>query len=205
MKHYLTVLIGLFSLVVVAQKDTARQIDGKGIKQLYIETDEVFRINLKTVKGDRFLITTHSEGEYYNDIALNTKVDEETLYLSTEFQEILQSGYDKLSAHKVFSLEITLEVPENLQVIISSNIAAVEAKGVYESLQIELKTGYCNLNDFQGNAVINTYDGAVSVKTSGATVMATSRNGKVILPANFSGNHSIKVTSINGDIRVEKN
>ncbi len=205
MKFYLTALFFLFTLVVSAQKDTSQLLDAKEIKNLYIDTDEVFKINIRTIKGDAIFISTHAEGEYFNDIALDTKVQGESIYLSTQFRKILQSGYDKLSAHKVFSLEITLKIPEKLQVFIKSNIAAVEAEGVYEFLQIQLNSGYCNLNNFEGNALINTYNGAISVKTSSATVIASSRNGEVFLPPDLNGSHTIKATSINGNIRIEEN
>jgi len=205
MKLHFTIVILLFSLAVSAQKDTSQQLEANGIKSLHIDTDEVFKINIKTIKGDYILISTHAEGEYFNDIALNTEVLGETINLTTQFREILQSGYDKLSAHKVFSLEITLEIPKDLKVFIKSNIAAVEAEGEYDFLQIQLNSGYCNLVNFEGNALINTYNGAINVKTSGATVIASSRNGKVFLPIDFNGNHTIKATSINGDIRVEEN
>jgi len=205
MKLHFTIVILLFSLAVSAQKDTSQQLEANGIKSLHIDTDEVFKINIKTIEGDYILISTHAEGEYFNDIALNTEVLGETINLTTQFREILQSGYDKLSAHKVFSLEITLEIPKDLKVFIKSNIAAVEAEGEYDFLQIQLNSGYCNLVNFEGNALINTYNGAINVKTSGATVIASSRNGKVFLPIDFNGNHTIKATSINGDIRVEEN
>jgi hypothetical protein len=205
MKLHFTIVILLFSIAVSAQKDTSQQLEANGIKSLHIDTDEVFKINIKTIKGDYILISTHAEGEYFNDIALNTEVLGETINLTTQFREILQSGYDKLSAHKVFSLEITLEIPKDLKVFIKSNIAAVEAEGEYDFLQIQLNSGYCNLVNFEGNALINTYNGAINVKTSGATVIASSRNGKVFLPIDFNGNHTIKATSINGDIRVEEN
>ena len=205
MKYYSSFLFLLFSLFASAQKDTSQQIDSKGIESIHINTDEAFKINLKTTKGDMILISTHTEGEYFNDIALITETKGESLHLSTKFREILQSGYDKLSAHKVFSLEITIEIPENLQVLIKSNIASLEAKGVYDFLEAELNSGYCTLTNFTGNALINTYNGPISIETTNATVTASSRNGEVIIPLDFTGNHIIKVTSINGDIRVTEN
>jgi len=206
MKFQLTYLIFLFSLFASAQKNTSTQIDAKEIQSLYIDTDEVFKIIIKTsTNSNQISISTHSEGEYFNDIALNTEVRKNSVYLTTQFREILQSGFDKLSAHKVFSLEVTLEVPEGLRVFIKSNIASVEAKGAYKFIQVQLNSGYCNLSDFMGNALVNTYNGAITIETTDATVTASSRNGKVILSADLSGKDIIKATSINGDIRVVEN
>tara|TARA_R100000935_G_C2806176_1_gene152780 strand:- start:196 stop:816 length:621 start_codon:yes stop_codon:yes gene_type:complete len=206
MKFQFTFLIFLFSFFAFAQKDTSKQLNATGIKSIYINTNEVFKIILKTSSNsDIISISSHSEGEYFNDIALDTEVRENSIYLSTKFREILRSGFDKLSAHKVFSLEITIEIPENLEVYVNSNIASVEAEGVYDSIQIELNSGYCNLTNFIGNALVNTYKGAITIQTTDATVTAFSRNGKVSLPLVISGKNVIKATSINGNIRVVKN
>lgn len=205
MKFYLNILFFLLSLLVAAQKDTSQQLDVKGMENLYIDTDEVFKITVKTTKSDFIAISTHSEGEYFNDISLNTEVKGRSVYLTTQFREILQSGYDKLSAHKVFSLEISLEIPEDLQVFIKSNLASVEVVGDYNFLQVQLNSGYCNLSNFTGNAVVNTYNGAITIKTTGATVTTETRNGKITGSSNFSGKNLIKATSINGNIHVVEN
>ncbi|WP_034920135.1 hypothetical protein [Gillisia sp. CAL575] len=206
MKFQISFIIFLLSFFASAQKDTSRQIDAKEIESIYIDTDEVFKIIINTSsKSDLISISSHSEGEYFNDIALNTEVKKSSVYLSTKFQEILQSGFDKLSAHKVFSLEITLEIPEGMQVFVKSNIASVEAEGVFDFIQVQLKSGYCNLSSFEGNALVNTFNGAITIETTDATVTASSRNGKVILPSVFAGKNSIKVASINGDIRIVEN
>ena len=206
MKFLITFIIFLSSLFATAQKDTSRQLDAQGIDNIYIDTDEVFKILIKTsTNSDQISISTHSEGEYFNDIALDTDRRENSIFLTTKFREILQSGFDKLSAHKVFSLEITLEIPEGLQVFIRSNIASVEAKGTYNFMQVQLKSGYCDLSEFMGNALVNTYNGAITIQTTDATVIASSRNGKVILPLVSKGKDTIKATSINGDIRVVEN
>lgn len=205
MKLIISSLFFLLFLQVYAQKDTSQQIDAQDVKIINIDTDEVFKINIKTTKTDFILISTHAEGEYSNDIALNSEVKENSLFLRTQFREILQSGFDKLSAHKVFSLELTIEIPENLQVVIKSNIASVEAAGHYEFLQIQLNSGYCELSSFVGDALINTLNGRISIQTTDATVTATSRNGEVNVKSNLSGKHQITANSINGAILVMKN
>ena len=179
--------------------------DAQNIEKLYIFTDEVFRINLKTSEKDKIILTSHSEGEYFNDISLNVELLQDRMILTTQFRKILQSGYDKLSAHKVFSLEITLEIPEGLEVFIKSNIASVSGSGTYKNLEVELKSGYCELTSFVGNALVNTYHGSIDVQTQNAEITAISRNGKVIIPPEITGKNKIHLTTINGNIRLREN
>jgi hypothetical protein len=61
------------------------------------------------------------------------------MILTSGFRKILQGGYDKLSIHKMFSIEITLEIPVNLQVFVRSNMPSV------------LETRQVNLTSINGN------------------------------------------------------
>jgi len=200
----LLLLFFFLSYQVQAQKETTNTIDAEGINNLILSADEIFKITITTAPVETITITTHSDGEYYNQISLDARVEGETLLLESRFREILQSGYDKLSAHKVFAMEITLEIPEGLSVDIGSNLASVHAAGTYEYLLVQLKTGSCYLSRFTGDALVNTFNGNIDVSTSDARVKAVSRHGKIVLPEGNTGSHKMELTSINGNISVQK-
>ncbi|MCF4100737.1 hypothetical protein L1I30_03560 [Gillisia sp. M10.2A] len=205
MKYICSLFIFFIFLSGYSQKNTSQTFNAEQINQLYIYTEEVFKINVHTSNTQQVVLSSHSEGEYFNDIALNMELLEDKMVLTSKFREILQSGYDKLSAHKVFSLEIDLEIPEGMEVFIRSNNSSVTANGNFKALKVELKSGSCHLHNFLGNAIINTYNGPIEVTTQDAIITANSRNGEVILPKFETGKHVLKLTSINGDIRVLKN
>lgn len=204
MKFILFLVLVSFSSVVFGQKETTEIIEAEEIQHIIISSDEVFNIKISTAPVSVVTIRTKADGEYYNDISLESEVNGRTLTLTTLFRKILQSGFDKLSAHKVFAMDVELEIPEKLNVEILSNVASVEGSGKFENLLVQLKSGSCYLRDFSGNAVINTYDGNVEVVTSNAKVEASSRNGSVEIPAGNYGRHRIDITSINGNINVQK-
>lgn len=187
-----------------AQKATQQSLAAENITNIVIDADEVFSISIKASKRKNILITTRSQGEYFQEIRLKSHVENHTLFLASEFREILTSGYDKLSAHKVYSFQVKLEIPKNLEVLVFSNIASVEASGDFKTFEAELKSGSCSLKNFSGNAILNTYNGNIFVKTAPATIEATSRNGKVTVPTGFSGKNHIRAKSIHGNILVEK-
>lgn len=188
-----------------AQKDTNEIIDASGIKSITIDTDEVYLIRIYAVNTSQIKIITHSEGEYFNDIILHTTQLENSLKINTKYPEKLIGGYDKLSAHKVFSLEVELEIPEGMEVMINSNIASLEGSGEFKSIHAGLKQGYCSLKNFSGAAIINTFSGNILVETGSGSIIAQSRNGSVEKPEFLPGGNSIKLTSIDGDIKVRKN
>lgn len=206
MKFFTSFLLVLFcSFPGFSQKDISGIYNAGDIKQLYIFTDEVFRINIKTTDTDQIIISSHSEGEYFNDISLDVEVFQKKMVLTSKFREVLQGGFDKLSAHKVFSLEITLEIPEKLEVFIKSNIASVFGNGNFEILRAELKNGSCVFSSFSGNAVINTYKGSIELETHNASITGVSRNGKVDIPEDMNGKYEIVLKTINGNILVREN
>ena len=205
MKYVCLLLFACISSAGFAQKETTSIIDAEGINTIIISSDEVFRLNITAAPVDKITIKTKADGEYFNNISLDTEVQGNTLFLTSRYREILQSGFDKLSAHKVFAMEVFLQIPEDLNVEITSNLAAVFGKGDFKSLFVQLKSGFCTLEDFTGNAVINTYDGNVDVETEDAAIEANSRHGRINVPVNSFGTHSIQITTINGDIRVKEN
>ncbi len=205
LKKFLLVFIVMITGMSQAQKNTREIINAEGVKKIQINTDEVYHIKIISTKTSQISIKTHSKGEYFDDIILETEQLNEVIKISTQYPEILTGGYDKLSAHKVFSLEIELEVPEGLEIVISSNIASVEANGDFKSFYADLKQGYCNLSDFSGNAVINTYSGHITVETSSGLIEAESRNGTVEIPDFLPGRNPLRLKSIDGNIKVRKN
>jgi DUF4097 and DUF4098 domain-containing protein YvlB len=205
MKIKLSLLLFFCLATGFSQKETAASFDAKGIEKLYILTDEVFKIKIKTSKIDKINITSKAHGEYYDEISLNTEVLQDRLVITSQFNERLQNGFDKLSAHKVFSFEINLEIPENLQVFIKSNIASLQGQGKYKYLEAELKSGFCSLEDFEGNALVNTYSGSIEMETSHAKIDVSSRSGSIKLEKITPGNNKVELHSITGDIRVQKN
>ncbi|HEY9184988.1 MAG TPA: hypothetical protein VIM94_06670 [Salegentibacter sp.] len=204
LKNYLILLSLILSLPLFSQKETLETIDAKSVKAIQIYADEVYSINIETYEGSEIVIATRSDGEYYNRIMLNAEIRNKKLILSTHFPETLSGGYDKLSAHKVFSLELQLKIPAGLRLYIESNLASVTAAGEFEFLELRLNQGFCELRDFSGNGNVQTIMGNISVETRNTRIEAESRNGKVDLPLSQNGGKLLKLTSVNGDISLRK-
>ncbi|MDR9457605.1 MAG: hypothetical protein RI572_09360 [Salegentibacter sp.] len=193
-----------YSLSLFSQKETLEIIDAKSVEGIQIYADEVYSISIETYEGSEIIIATHSEGEYYNRIRLNTEIQDENLILSTQYPEALSGGYDKLSAHKVFSLDLELKIPERLKLYIESNLASVTATGEFKFLELRLNQGFCDLRDFSGNGNVQTIMGNILVETLNTRVEAESRNGNLEMPLARNGDNLLKLTSVNGDIRLRK-
>lgn len=109
MKFLIFVAVFLFSVNSFSQKETQEIIDAHHIKSIQINTDEVFLVRIISVKSSKIRIKTYSEGEYFRQIVLESSINGDELLIDTNYPKQLAGGYDKLSAHKVFSLEVHLE------------------------------------------------------------------------------------------------
>lgn len=204
MKSYLSIFFLLFSLSTSAQKVIQNVVDANSIEKIILSSDEVYKINVATGSGEEIIISTRTEGEYFNQISLDYRIQGGDLLINSRYREILQSGYDKLSANKVFSMEVDLEIPRDMVVEINSNLASVYLSGRYDSVLVQLKNGSCYLQDFTGNAVINTYDGNILGTAHSVNVEATSRQGAIDIPKVPNRNHKMVLTSIHGDIKISE-
>lgn len=202
MKNFCIITLFLFSFSMAAQKTTVEVIDAQHITAIQFDSEEVYKITVKTAPVNEISLTTRTEGEYYNNISLDTEIRGNTLYLKSRFRESLQGGFDKLSAHKIFVMEVELTVPEGLDVEIVSNVGSTYLTGRFSNVFLELKNGSAYLDNFRGNAVINTYDGNIEVQSPSVSVEAESRHGFVEIPIIAQGVHHLKLKSINGNIKV---
>ena len=191
-------------MMVSAQKETTQVMDAGNLTAISINSEEVYKVTIKTVPGRSISIKSRADGEYFNDISLASEIRNKTLFLESHFRKILQSGFDKLSAHKVFAMELELEIPQEMSVEINSNVASVFMKGKYDGVLIQLKTGSAYLKNFNGDAIINTFDGNIEVQAENAQFQVNSRHGEVVLPKSAQGSNFLKLTSINGNIRVRE-
>lgn len=200
-----TFFILFFALVfsAKAQSIVERKIAVDHIEQLHLKVDEVFGVYISTnPKLNELKIKSYSEGEYAQNIGFNFTEENKTLTIQTVFPEILTSGYDKLSAHKVFAVRLEIEIPEYKSVIIQSDLASVYGSGNYTYFETELKSGRCELYHFSGKALINTFKGDIEVETLQENITAYSTHGEVKLSPSFKKGNKISLKSIDGDINV---
>lgn len=202
MKQIVALIYCLISLVVSAQKETQQTIEASQVKSIHIKSDEVFKITMSTSSAESITIRTASEGEYFQNMSLITELKGNTLNITSTYPQILTSGYDKLSAHKVFAVQVFIEIPKNLRVTVTSNVASVYASGDYEQLQIELKSGQCELKDFDGDLLVNTFSGNIYVASQPAIVEAVSRHGYVENKLKYISDNILKLKTLEGDITV---
>jgi len=201
-KTIFILLIG-FCIPVHAQKVLFKEWEASGISTLKINTDDVYIINIHTVKTDKIKVETSVEGETYENVVLEVFREKEVLVLKTGFSPFFKPENDKLAANKALSIEMNITLPEEMSIDITSQLASVIASGNYKNFYSGLGNGTCLLKNFKGNAIVNTKQGFITVYAqNNVRGSAFSKHGEVINQLPSSGKYSIKAESISGKITL---
>lgn len=196
-------LLLLIPICVLSQKRIEKTYEAKDIKSLHIRSDAIFKIDIVSKPVQHIAVLTIIDGETYESSLLHTNVVNNELKITTGRTPDFTPYNDKLSAHKVLSIEVALIVPDGLNVEIYSTLAAVRIQGNYENLSINLGRGGVMGEELRfRESVINTLSGKVALHLQEATVTAQSRNGKTSIDPIFNQGPSCIIQSIYGDIEV---
>ncbi|WP_416446070.1 hypothetical protein ACH3O9_08050 [Leeuwenhoekiella sp. A16] len=201
-------VIILIMLVVTAlsfgQKHTVDQLELAGLKGIFVNSDQIFRVNIIAGDTKDVVISSGIEGETYESVLINTKVENDLVVITVGRTPDFEAFDDKLAAHKVMSVEIDITMPRNLDLWVDSALASVHASGNYKYVNINLSSGDCYLLDFTGNGVINTNRGDIMVETTSSSIQAHSRHGKLLIDEIEAPVHRLELSSIDGNITVSQ-
>jgi len=191
-------------LSINAQVKTAQQMDAASIQRIFLNLDQVAFVNIRATQTNKIKMKTVSNGEYSQAISFDKQIDKKELRIRSVYDEKLKGGFDKLSAHKVFSIGLALTVPADIKVDISTDITNISMNGVFRSVHIENKFGNCELIDFEGSANIHTFNGHVHIFTQDAKVEAKTKNGGDKNIHRFKREkHFISVRTVDGNIKIQ--
>lgn len=192
----------LLFIKIRAQTTTSFTIQDKSINQVSFSAEQVSVINFTTHSESSISFASASESTYKNELYFDYKVEGSVLFIKSVFPARLAFGDNKMTSMQEFSVSVNMVLPEDLKLDIRSDMASVEGQGVFKSLTINTKSGYCRLKSFLGNANINTYDGLINLTTRQAKIKAQSQTGNVNIDESLVQNYFINLRSVNGDIKV---
>jgi hypothetical protein len=204
LKGYLTTFLFILTFgQLLAQKVIYKQWDGTWIDRISITSDALSTVNVVTSPHSVITLSASVEGELVEEIMINEAVVDRTLQLGTDLAPYFEPENDKLAAHKVLSVDMTIELPKGKSVIINSKYGSVRAMGAYEYFEVALENGSCQLRSFYGEARLYTINGNIDADAlPGVGGRVESRYGSTSnqLPDNYR--RRIEARSIYGNIRL---
>jgi len=191
------------SLISFSQKRIAKTITiPNTVSTLNIYLDKVFTISLNTHNKDIITFSATSEGEYANHFVVTEKTTDTIIDIKGRIAFTFPNNQDKLSAHKVHAISITITVPERLLTYIKSDIGNLNAQGTFKILATDFLSGNCYLENTSGNINIQTVNGTINLIAKNGFVNASTKKGILVQEKIPSGKSSYSLKSINGNINV---
>ena len=197
----ISLLCGFFSF---SQKQILNTLDSEAVKGIFIDSDDVFEVFVKATDKPDFSVSAEVEGETFETLKLNTEVKNGLWYIETGRSLGFIKIDDKLAAHKVLSVVLVIEIPQNKEVWVESNLASVQLTGSFSQINLNLYGGSCVLKDFSGSGIVNTLRGNITADVIKTKVAAQSRNGNVSLEQVAADNGLLSLKSVDGDISVSQ-
>jgi len=202
----LSILFILVTMSLYAQKRLTQTYDATAIKELYINSNEIFKIKITTREVREITVATIIDGETFASTLLNTTINDGVLKITTGKTPDYIPFNDKLAAHKVLAIELEITIPRGLDVSIYSTLASVDSYGKLGQVRIDLDRGHFKGEEFRfrESAKINTISGSIYVSSNLVNVTAQSRNGKINIPPTQADGPLLEIKSIHGDVTVVK-
>ncbi|MFI8377632.1 hypothetical protein [Leeuwenhoekiella sp. NPDC079379] len=198
----------IFFLLVLcttySQKQIEYRIPSDLVKGVFVASDDVFEVFVKTSETKHISVHAEVEGETFESIILDPVVENGLWLMKVNRSVGFEAIDDKLAAHKVISIVLYIELPINKEVWVTSGLASVQVQGDYDYINMNLSGGDCKLFDFHGNGIVNTLRGTINVETSDTRIEALTRNGIKKIATNPNGRYQLKLKSVDGNISVSQ-
>jgi len=206
LKYFIYIISFLSVTSAFAQKRLSQTFDATQVKELYIDSNEIFEIRVTTANTDQISIHTIIDGETFESTLLTAIIENQVLKVTTNKTPDYIPFNDKLSAHKVIAIELEIVIPNGMMLSVYSTLASLEVKGVLGRTRIDLGRGNFAGRElrFRESVTINTISGNVDMDITNAHITAQSRKGKVVIPKSFTSGTPISIQSLHGDITVRK-
>jgi len=190
----ITLLLGLISLTVNAQKIIEKNIEYKN-QTIDLDVKFAYQIEVKTwdkssiyVKAD--LSTT--EGKYLDSYELNIDEGDSRINISEEAEPVFkkfQEEWNKNNPNKKkryynsgcydYEFNYTLYVPKNVRLKVSSINGSLSSEVIEGEFTVELINGDIDIKEYAGNLDLSTINGEIDLKMINADLVAETIHGDI--------------------------
>lgn len=188
-----------------AQKNTIKEVNAANLEVLQVDVKNIYNLNVVASNTNTFKAAMNSEGEFATQMVMNLIEAGSTWNVKVDFAPGFKPTDDKLGAHKVISVNLTLEIPEGKYLMVSGRCLKVELNGIFKQTDVFLDAGNIVARNFSAAGNLSTNEGNIKVYANSdvmAQVLGTSNRVINELTAPAAKNLSVKAA--NGSIKLRK-
>lgn len=188
--------------VLNAQKVIKKKLPGNGFQFVQIDTKNCFQAEIVSSPGMAIEVEARIEGEYSNDLVIRLEEEGDNIAIGAEFQPSFQDPNDKLSAHKVVSIDLKVKIPNSTDVQVYGTSCNVALRGSFHNLEVVLNDGDCTLNQVRENVLVTTQSGNIQLNILQGQIKAATRYGEIYRDAIPKGRNRYELNTISGNINL---
>lgn len=198
------IIASLWLCTVQAQKVVEKTLLKPGTTLIQVDAENCFTLLVQNSDSREVIIEAQMDGEYNKDLLIRAEENGQTLDISAGFRPNFVKPNDKLSAHKVVSISMTISIPKNSNLKVTGTSSTVALQGEYRDVDVILSDGRCMMHHKAENTAVTTQSGNIYLTSPAATITATSAYGKVFLDGIPKGDPIITLLTTTGDIRLKR-
>ncbi len=200
----IVLLFLIFSNGLNGQKLIRKKLISPGISSVQVDAANCFEVELQNSSSEELTVEASIEGEYSKDLLVTIREEGTTLLVSAGFQPNFQNPNDKLSAHKVVSISLSVSIPQFREVRVYGTNSNISVSGIYKALSVALVDGRCVLNQVGMDTAVTTASGDILVYSEQGIVDALSKFGTVSDAQIPPGDKRFLLRTTSGNVTISK-
>lgn len=188
--------------LLLAQKTVSQVVLEPEINRLLVQGEDCFRIRILSQPSREVRLEAEMQGEYQEALVIRTEKLGTTLRVGTEFAPGFDLPNDKLGAHKVFSVDLLLIVPEDLEIVLTARNCELRTEGNLHAFEATIDGGICILEHRGTLTSVRTQRAAIEAHINRGTILANSQFGATDIDPIPAGPESYRFESTYGGISV---
>ena len=171
---------------------------------IQIDTEKCYQAEISAYEGETVIVEARMDGEYAEALSINITEEGKTLWIGADFNPEFEFPNDKLSAHKVVSISLSIRIPAYRDVQVFGTSCNVMLSGAFKEVDVVLNDGSCTLDEVAQNVKVNTQSGNIRLNSLQGVVKARSHYGKVLQQEIPEGEKRFDLETVSGDITLQR-
>lgn len=183
-----------------SQKLVRKAVVNPNISFFEIDTQNCYRVDIATSDTRELIVEAAMDGEYGKDLIVRVQEEGATARISAGFPPNFILPNDKLSAHKLISIDLRISLPAHNKVRVNGYSSDVSIRGSYTDLVVVLNDGRCTLERVGKKVSVHTLSGDIILKNATGSISARSTYGKVHRDPIPEGDALFTLDTVTGNI-----
>ncbi|MEX0274774.1 MAG: hypothetical protein AB3N16_10385 [Flavobacteriaceae bacterium] len=203
LRNLFILLLALSGHTALGQKSVSKTMAVPKVSSVQVDAGNCFQVKVQTADINVLTVKARMDGEYNQDLLVSMEKEGNTLAIGAGFEPNFKHPNDKLSAHKVVSIELEITMPKHKYLQVFGTSSHVYIEGSYSFVGVVLNDGSCHLSQGAESVKVVTQSGHIFVTDPKGSMVANSKYGKVYGKTLKTGRGELDLQTVSGNIYID--